>query len=160
MMIDVGGQRSERKKWIHCFDNVTAVLFVAAVSEFDEVLYEDNRTNRISEALSLFGQIANSRWFSSTPMILFLNKVDILKRKIGRERSDFHSYYPEFNGDGTNVNDVLGYLKKLFLSMNQSSSRQIYVHETCATDTKSMEYVMAAVTDMVFQKNLMWSGLL
>ena len=40
-MFDVGGQRTERKKWIHCFDNVTSVLFVAAVSEYDQGLYED-----------------------------------------------------------------------------------------------------------------------
>ena len=36
VMYDVGGQRNERKKWIHCFDNVTAVIFVAAVSEYDQ----------------------------------------------------------------------------------------------------------------------------
>jgi hypothetical protein len=40
-MFDVGGQRNERKKWIHCFENVTAVLFVAALSEYNQVLYED-----------------------------------------------------------------------------------------------------------------------
>ena len=36
-MFDVGGQRSERKKWIHCFDNVTAVLFIVSLSEYDQV---------------------------------------------------------------------------------------------------------------------------
>ena len=36
-MFDVGGQRSERKKWIHCFDNVTTVLFIMALSEYDQV---------------------------------------------------------------------------------------------------------------------------
>jgi guanine nucleotide-binding protein subunit alpha len=40
-MVDVGGQRSERKKWIHAFDNVRAVLFVAAISGYDQVLVED-----------------------------------------------------------------------------------------------------------------------
>lgn len=45
--------RSERKKWIHCFENVSAILFCAGISEFDQVLYEDNRTNRIHEALNL-----------------------------------------------------------------------------------------------------------
>lgn len=47
-MVDVGGQRSERRKWIHCFDNVTSLIFLAAVSEYDQVLYEsenDVRTN-------------------------------------------------------------------------------------------------------------------
>ncbi|VDM59949.1 unnamed protein product [Angiostrongylus costaricensis] len=41
---DVGGQRSERRKWIHCFDNVNAVIYVAAISEYDQVLKEDNKT--------------------------------------------------------------------------------------------------------------------
>jgi GTPase SAR1 family protein len=31
-MFDVGGQRNERKKWIHCFENVTAVLFIGVLS--------------------------------------------------------------------------------------------------------------------------------
>ncbi|KAG5179017.1 guanine nucleotide binding protein, alpha subunit [Tribonema minus] len=43
---DVGGQRNERKKWIHCFDNITAVIYVAALSEYDQGLYEDAATNR------------------------------------------------------------------------------------------------------------------
>jgi len=62
-MFDVGGQRNERKKWIHCFSDVTAVLFVAALSEYDMVLYEDEDTNRMEEALNLFDEICNSRWF-------------------------------------------------------------------------------------------------
>lgn len=41
-MIDVGGQRSERRKWIHCFENVTAVLFLVAISGYDQCLTEDN----------------------------------------------------------------------------------------------------------------------
>ncbi len=40
-LFDVGGQRSERKKWIHCFENVTAIIFLVAISEYDQLLYED-----------------------------------------------------------------------------------------------------------------------
>lgn len=78
---DVGGQRSERHKWIHCFQGVTAVLFIAALSEFDQKLYEDNKTNRMVEALNLFEEIANSNWFEKSSMILFLNKVDLFQEK-------------------------------------------------------------------------------
>ena len=56
-MFDVGGQRNERKKWIHCFENVTAVIFVAAISEYDQQLYEDENANRMVEALNLFEEI-------------------------------------------------------------------------------------------------------
>jgi hypothetical protein len=40
-MFDVGGQRSERKKWIHCFEGVTCIIFCAALSAYDMVLVED-----------------------------------------------------------------------------------------------------------------------
>eukprot|EP01006_Ploeotia_vitrea_P038717 TRINITY_DN66273_c10_g2_i2.p1 TRINITY_DN66273_c10_g2~~TRINITY_DN66273_c10_g2_i2.p1 ORF type:complete len:335 (+),score=142.80 TRINITY_DN66273_c10_g2_i2:280-1284(+) len=79
---DVGGQRNERKKWLHCFENVTAVIFVASMSAYDQVLFEDAVTNRVVEALNLFHEISNSRWFIDTNIILFLNKRDIFMEKL------------------------------------------------------------------------------
>ncbi|GIQ92534.1 guanine nucleotide binding protein (G-protein), alpha subunit, partial [Kipferlia bialata] len=55
-MIDVGGQRNERRKWIHCFDAVKAVIFVVSLSGYDEVLEEDETQNRLKEALLLFDE--------------------------------------------------------------------------------------------------------
>jgi guanine nucleotide-binding protein G(i) subunit alpha len=46
-MFDVGGQRSERKKWIHCFENVTSIIFCVALSEYDQVLLEES--NQVSQ---------------------------------------------------------------------------------------------------------------
>lgn len=60
-VLDVGGQRNERKKWIHQFDDVTAIIFVVAISEYDQTLFEDEEENRIVEALSVFQDICNSR---------------------------------------------------------------------------------------------------
>ena len=55
-MFDVGGQRSERKKWIHCFEGVTAIIFCVALSAYDLVLAEDEEmvsTINISKNLIL-----------------------------------------------------------------------------------------------------------
>ena len=46
-MFDVGGQRSERKKWIHCFENVTSIIFCVALSEYDQVLLEESNQVRV-----------------------------------------------------------------------------------------------------------------
>uniref|UniRef100_A0A914LY92 Uncharacterized protein n=1 Tax=Meloidogyne incognita TaxID=6306 RepID=A0A914LY92_MELIC len=43
-IFDVGGQRSERRKWIHIFDDVNAIIFVVAISEYDQKIREDNAT--------------------------------------------------------------------------------------------------------------------
>lgn len=80
-MVDVGGQRTERKKWIHCFEGVTAILFCVALSEYDQKLIEDDTTSRSQESLQLFGEICNSKWFDDTAIILFLNKDDLFREK-------------------------------------------------------------------------------
>lgn len=158
-VFDVGGQRSERRKWIHCFDDVTAVIFVAAVSEFDEVLFEDEWTNRMHEALVLFESICNSRWFSTTPIILFLNKIDVLKRKL-KGGSSVRQYFPEYRGDERNVDEVCKYFQEQFHKQNHNQQRPVYVHYTCATDTHSMKFVIAAVTDVIIQRSLHESGII
>jgi guanine nucleotide-binding protein G(o) subunit alpha len=83
-VFDVGGQRSERKKWIHCFEDVTAIIFIVALSEYDQVLVEDETTNRMHESLRLFDSICNNKWFVNTSIILFLNKKDLFEEKIQR----------------------------------------------------------------------------
>ena len=73
-IIDVGGQRSERKKWVHCFQDVTAILFIAAISEYDQTLYEDDARNRLHESLDLFEKVVTSDFLKESAVILFLNK--------------------------------------------------------------------------------------
>ena len=50
-MFDVGGQRSERKKWIHCFEGVTAIIFIVAMSEYDLTLVEDQEMVRFQQQM-------------------------------------------------------------------------------------------------------------
>ena len=95
-MFDVGGQRDERRKWIQCFNDVTAIIFVAASSSYNMVLREDNTQNRLREALDLFRSIWNNRWLRTISVILFLNKQDLLEEKIKSGKSKLEEYFPEF----------------------------------------------------------------
>ena len=95
-MFDVGGQRDERRKWIQCFNDVTAIIFVAASSSYNMVLREDNTQNRLREALDLFRSIWNNRWLRTISVILFLNKQDLLEEKIKSGKSKLEDYFPEF----------------------------------------------------------------
>jgi len=96
LIVDVGGQRSERRKWLHCFNNINAVIFLTAIDEYDgKVLEEDNHTNRLSDSLSLFEKISESSWFEKVPFILFLNKVDLFELKI--ERVPLDTLFDDFD---------------------------------------------------------------
>ena len=177
-MFDVGGQRSERKKWIHCFENVTTILFLVAISEYDQLLFEDETVNRMQEALTLFDSICNSRWFTKTSIILFLNKIDRFKEKL--PVSPMKNYFPDYEG-GQDYGLACDYILNRFVSwvnttiafentqvanvviycrLNQHPTKQIYTHFTCATDTMQIRFVMAAVNDIIIQENLRMCGLI
>uniref|UniRef100_A0A673URV0 Guanine nucleotide-binding protein subunit alpha n=1 Tax=Suricata suricatta TaxID=37032 RepID=A0A673URV0_SURSU len=96
-MVDVGGQRSERRKWIHCFESVTSIIFLVALSEYDQVLAECDNENRMEESKALFKTIITYPWFLNSSVILFLNKKDLLEEKI--MYSHLISYFPEYTGE-------------------------------------------------------------
>uniref|UniRef100_I1K8H5 Guanine nucleotide-binding protein alpha subunit n=1 Tax=Glycine max TaxID=3847 RepID=I1K8H5_SOYBN len=81
-LFDVGGQRNERRKWIHLFEGVTAVIFCAAISGYDQTLYEDENKNRMMETKELFEWVLKQPCFEKTSFMLFLNKFDIFEKKI------------------------------------------------------------------------------
>jgi GTPase SAR1 family protein len=155
-MYDVGGQRNERKKWIHCFENVIVVLFVAAMSEYDQVLYEDENTNRMVEALNLFEEICNSRWFRDTAMILFLNKRDLFAEKV--QKVSLKVCFPDYTGEDT-YEAGCEFLQEQFESKNRNPDKQVYTHPTCATDTDNVSAVFNAVKDIIIRKSLGEAGL-
>uniref|UniRef100_A0A3P9H9D2 Guanine nucleotide-binding protein G(o) subunit alpha n=2 Tax=Oryzias latipes TaxID=8090 RepID=A0A3P9H9D2_ORYLA len=135
-LFDVGGQRSERKKWIHCFEDVTAIIFCVALSGYDQVLHEDETTNRMHESLMLFDSICNNKFFIDTSIILFLNKKDLFAEKI--KKSPLTICFPEYTGANT-YDDATAYIQVQFESKNRSPNKEIYCHLTCATDTGNIQ---------------------
>ncbi|KAM3589578.1 Guanine nucleotide-binding protein alpha-2 subunit [Umbelopsis sp. WA50703] len=116
-MFDVGGQRSERKKWIHCFESVTSIIFCVALSEYDQVLLEASGQNRMLESLVLFESVINSRWFLRSSIIFFLNKVDVFKVKIAR--IPLERYFNDYAG-GADVNKAAKYILWRFSQVNRA----------------------------------------
>jgi GTPase SAR1 family protein len=157
-MIDVGGQRNERKKWISCFEGVTAVLFIGVLSEYDLVLIEDDTTNRMVETLTLFEEICNSPFFVKTAMILMLNKRDSFLEKM--ERGVPLTLCPLFKDyTGPNTYEAgIALIQDTFHA--KAKNKLIYTHITCATDTNNMKVVFEAVKDIVIRAALNDVGLL
>uniref|UniRef100_A0A8C7EGU6 Guanine nucleotide-binding protein subunit alpha n=1 Tax=Nothoprocta perdicaria TaxID=30464 RepID=A0A8C7EGU6_NOTPE len=151
-MVDVGGQRSERRKWIHCFESVTSIIFLVALSEYDQVLAECDNENRMEESKALFKTIITYPWFLNSSVILFLNKKDLLEEKI--MYSHLISYFPEYTGPKQDVKAARDFILKLYQDQNPDKEKVIYSHFTCATDTENIRFVFAAVKDTILQINL------
>ena len=135
---------------MHCFDQVKAVIFVAALSDFDVMLYEDQVTNRMHDSLTLFAAVCNKRWFREAGMILFLNKTDVFEAKItDPDGKHLTSCFPEYKGDLKSVPEALDYIRHQFVHSNNNQRKVIYTHFTCATNTNNIHVVFNAVTDII-----------
>lgn len=156
-MVDVGGQKNERKKWIHCFEDVTAVIFVAALSEYDQVLFEDELENRMVDALRLFDEICNLEWFKSTSMILFLNKRDLFETKVEEVPLTVCPAFADYQGNG--YQEGCDYITKCFVDQNKNPEKEIYPHITCAIDTDVIHKVFDNVKETIIRKSLEECGL-
>uniref|UniRef100_A0A0K2UX63 Uncharacterized protein n=1 Tax=Lepeophtheirus salmonis TaxID=72036 RepID=A0A0K2UX63_LEPSM len=168
-MIDVGGQRTERKKWIHCFENVNAILFIVSLAEYDQTLEEDPETNRMHESLHLFKQIFHNNFFIRTGFILFLNKKDIFEEKI--KESPLSICFPELKDPPT---DPKNYILSKFMEKcsetaapkptdkksKKSKQKTVYHHFTCATDTEHIRCIFTSVTEMILRSTLEMTQLL
>lgn len=136
-------------------------------------LYEDENVNRMHEAIQLFDEICNSKWFKSTSMILFLNKSDLFKDKI--QNVDMNVCFSDYTGGKVRL-DVLffvvfvvvslivrvaqsykngcAYLKRKFKKLNRRPNKQVYSHITCATDTENIKFVFEAAKDIIVSQSV------
>ena len=153
-MIDVGGQRSERVNWLPCFQNVTSVIFCVALSEYDQVLEEDPKQNRLHESLLLFESLFTSPWFTESSVILFLNKLDIFRQKL--VTSPMGGHFPEYTG-GPDVKTAAKFILDKFRHANRRNL-DLYPHLTQATDTSNIRLVFSAIQATLIQKALRDTG--
>ncbi|KAL3311251.1 hypothetical protein Ciccas_010172 [Cichlidogyrus casuarinus] len=169
-MFDVGGQRDERRKWIQCFDDVTAIIFVTACSSYNMVLREDPSQNRVKESLELLDNIWNNRWLKNISVILFLNKQDLLVEKVKAGKSKIENYFPsytsyrpppeastEFANEDPEVIKAKCFFRDEFLKVtanNNNGRHYCYAHLTCAVDTENIRRVFNDCRDIIQRMHL------
>lgn len=130
MFDETGFPRRERKHWIHHFENITSILFVVDLDEYDARLWEDDTVCVMEEAFTLFDSVVNSRYFAQTSIILILNKFEVFKEKI--PKSPLEKHFPDYTG-GNDVNKAAKYLLSRFIQLNLSHLN-IYPHFACSDE--------------------------
>ncbi|XP_044479527.1 guanine nucleotide-binding protein alpha-1 subunit-like [Mangifera indica] len=168
-LFDVGGQRNERRKWIHLFEGVTAVIFCAAISEYDQTLFEDEQKNRMMETKELFNWVLKQPCFEKTSFMLFLNKFDIFEKKVLKVPLNvcewFKDYQPVLTGK-QEIEHAYEYVKKKFEELYFQSTtpdrvdRVFKIYRTTALDQKLVKKTFKLVDETLRRRNLFEAGLL
>jgi len=156
-MFDVGGQKSERKKWVPFFEGVDCVLFVAAISGYNKTLFEDGETNRMTDALELFEKTVKEKMLEKSSLVLFLNKCDLFQEEIKRFPITVSPPLADYKGDGS-YKDTTKFIQDKFDSL-VPPTRDCTIHVTCATDRQNVKIVFDSVREHVLNESLAAAGL-
>ncbi|XP_066924521.1 uncharacterized protein [Clytia hemisphaerica] len=143
-MVDTGGTRFERKKWKHTFENVTAVIYCVAISEYDLSLDESENVNRLEESINLLKSISEHQMLKNKQIILFLNKTDVFSEKM--QKFPLKDYFPEYTG--TNTYEGSTFIREKLESV---CGRAVHTYFTCAIDTKNFQNVFDLVHEVVLE---------
>ena len=148
-IIDSGDASSGQELVPSRATDVTAIMFIVNIADYDQSLPSDASRTRIEADLELFDTISNSPQFKAKPIILFANNSDHFRRKLGSVplRNFFPDYEPGFDGD------AIGYLITKFADLNRGEKKEIYTHVTSMDDRNDSQFVQAAVKDIKAQKS-------
>ncbi|KAJ7605110.1 guanine nucleotide binding protein, alpha subunit [Mycena polygramma] len=156
VIYDVGGSRSMRHAWLPYFDAINAIIFLAPISCFDERLAEDASVNRLEDTLLLWRAIVSSSLLKRTTLVVFLNKCDLLKRKL-QSGIQVNKYMISFGNRENEVGVVVKYLKDKFrdiIRADASEPRTTYLYATSVTDTKATAATLNIVRDGIIREHL------
>ncbi|KAJ6528248.1 G-protein alpha subunit [Mycena vulgaris] len=156
VIYDVGGSRSLRHAWLPYFDTVNAIIFLAPISCFDERLAEDPSVNRLEDTFLLWTAIVSSRLLGKTTLIVFLNKCDLLKRKL-QSGIMVNQHMISFGARENEVGVVVKYLKDKFKDILRTEAyepRTTYLYATSVTDTKATAATLNIVRDGIIREHL------
>ncbi|NP_001312703.1 guanine nucleotide-binding protein alpha-1 subunit [Nicotiana tabacum] len=168
-LFDVGGQRNERRKWIHLFEGVTAVIFCAAISGYDQTLFEDERKNRMMETKELFEWVLKQPCFEKTSFMLFLNKFDIFEQKALKVPLNVCEWFKDYQSVSTGKQEIehaYEFVKKKFeesyfqCTAPDRVDRVFKIYRTTALDQKLVKKTFKLVDETLRRRNLFEAGLL
>ncbi|KLO16117.1 G-alpha-domain-containing protein [Schizopora paradoxa] len=156
---DVGGTRPQRAAWAPFFDNVTAIIFLAPLSAFNEKLAEDPTINRLEDTYQLWKTICSNKLLASVQFILFMNKYDILVSKL-RSGVRFERYVTRFKSDDKPLDSpekVAKYMLAMFHTAHKKTSpkpRKLHAYLTSVIDTKETLKVLYHIREQVIVGHL------
>ncbi|QRW15204.1 G-protein alpha subunit [Ceratobasidium sp. AG-Ba] len=160
-IVDVGGARNQRLRWAAYFQDVNAIIFLAPISPFDQTLAEDHRMNRVKDSLLLWQEICRNKVLEKVPIVLFLNKIDLLKAKLAAG-VQFRKYMTSYQGPNESA-PVAEFLRLKFDEVYRAScspgKRTLYIHQTSVVDSRTTQKIIGNVREQIMRDALAAVGL-
>lgn len=133
-------RRGERKKWIHMFDDCTAITFIVDMTPYDGII----ECELLTELTILLETITKSSYLPQRPVIVVLNNLSTFKEKL--IRVPFSQYCSGYTGDDNDVESIVGYILQQLKLVNQGRNK-IYPYQVDSIDSINWAYILKDINE-------------
>lgn len=153
-VVDLGGQRSERRRWLEALQIATAVIFVSSLTEFDQPLREDAGSSRFAETKTLFTELLENS-IQEKFIIVLLNKLDLFKAKMaGPAKSRFSEYFTDYKGP-LQWEPCVEHIQEEFRRLAaKHKCRSVSVHAIVAIETDNVKLVWTQIRGLMMEQTI------
>lgn len=151
--VDVGGQKSERRKWSQVIENPNAVLYFTSLPDYDVPVMVDSDKTKMEESIEIWQSVCEEPSFANSVMILFLNKVDLFEEKLKKNKG--MPTFSDYKGGADSKAGSKYILSKFQEAMPGGHAKDtLQVHTTCALDTEQIRTVWLAIRGAMTERKL------
>ncbi|KIO26285.1 hypothetical protein M407DRAFT_15085 [Tulasnella calospora MUT 4182] len=161
-LYDVGGARTQRHAWIPYFDNVDCIIFLAPLSPFDQALPEDRKVNCLEDSLIIWKELCTNKLLENVPLVLFLNKSDLLRKKL-EDGVQVSRFVVSFGNRTNDYETAEKYFRSKFEAIRRQYSnndRPVFTHITSCINQVTTSDIINHVQDLLMRENLKNSSLM
>lgn len=153
-VVDLGGQRSERRRWLEALQIATAVIFVSSLTEFDQRLREDGDSSRFAETKMLFTELLENS-IQEKFIIVLLNKLDLFKTKMaGPAKQRFSEFFTDYKGQ-LQWEPCVEHIQDQFRHIAEKHKcRSVSVHAIVAIETDNVKLVWTQIRSMTMEQTI------
>ena len=146
-------------------DQIEAVLYVVAISEYDLKCFEDNKTNRLLESINLFKEIVGGKFLNGKYVLIFFNKYDLFQEKIKDiPITVAFSDFPMDKSDPYDENHVVKFIASKFLQCFDGKgiklAAPLHIHRTCILNTNMIAKTFKDISQELVKLDLKRSGMI
>jgi len=151
VFIDVGGATRQRRVWAEYFEDVQTIMFLAPVSTFDQKMEEDRKKYRLEDTFALWNELCNNKLLKGKQIILFMNKVDVLAKKL-QEGLVFQHHIKSYTGPNT-VAGICSYLQSKFKKEFKGRPEKLKTFTTSIIDQVDTRKIFVEVRESIMRNN-------
>ncbi|KAK6839426.1 guanine nucleotide-binding protein alpha subunit [Apiospora arundinis] len=140
-----------RKKWTHLYEDMTGVVFIASLLDYDKRLMEDDNSTLLIHNMTVFNSVCNLKHAADRPILLVLSNCWAFKARV--RVSPLSASYPIYDGSN-DPQEAMNYLVNNFKDLDRRESGKLFVKVVDVVDMSTVREMLEGFESTILREAL------